>query len=123
MGRRVRVFARSPFLRWEVDKLMGVKLVILMAAAIFPANAMQNPAQPSDDLAAGVRGRKIFVARCAKCHDDDMKKRLSDGSNLFSRLTATKDPRARLGTRLKDSQERDAVTSYFLELQAVSAGK
>jgi mono/diheme cytochrome c family protein len=73
-----------------------------------------KPAKPS----SSDEGKKIFVARCAKCHDDDMNKKLPDGSTLLARLAASKDPRARLGTRIKDTAERDAVAEYFQQLLA-----
>jgi cytochrome c553 len=94
-------------------------LIVVSALAWFQAAAGGDakPAKPSssDD------GKKIFVARCAKCHDDDMNKRLPDGSTLLGRLAASKDPRSRLGTRIKDTAERDAVTEYFQQLVARSA--
>jgi len=58
------------------------------------------------------QGKKIFVARCAKCHDADANKALPDGTTLLKRLAQSKDPEARLGTRLKDPQERHAVMIY-----------
>ena len=102
---------------------MGFKVLVLIALAFLAAGSAQNPVQDASENSPGERGRQIFVARCAKCHDEDMKKKLPDGSNLFARLKASSNPGQRLGTRLKDAQERDAVTSYFFELQRPSAGK
>jgi cytochrome c553 len=94
-------------------------LVVLSSLAWFQAAAGSETksAKPasSDD------GKKIFVARCAKCHDDDMNKKLHDDSTLLARLAASKDPRSRLGTRIKDSGERDAVMEYFQQLLARSS--
>ncbi|HEX7287400.1 MAG TPA: hypothetical protein VF532_14530 [Candidatus Angelobacter sp.] len=89
-------------------------IIVFSGLAWFQAAAGDGakPAKPSssDD------GKKIFVARCAKCHDDDMNKKLHDGSTLLARLAASKDPRSRLGTRIKDPAERDAVMEYFQQL-------
>jgi mono/diheme cytochrome c family protein len=91
-------------------------LIFLGVLGLFqagPFGAAQVSAQTSSE-----RGKKIFVARCAKCHDDDMSKKLPDGSTLLGRLAASKDPKSRLATRLKDAADRDAVLDYFLQLPA-----
>ena len=85
-------------------------LVVLVSLPVFAADS----ATPSNaaDAAFLEQGKKIFVARCAKCHDNDANKKLPDGTTLLGRLAKTKDPEARLGTRLKDPQERHAVMIY-----------
>ena len=105
--------------------IMGSRLAIVIAIAfLLQTVRSQVPTRSnSGEAAENERGKKIFVARCARRHDDDMKKQLSDGSNLFARLGASKDPRLRLGTRLKYVQERDAVTNYFFGLQVTFGGK
>ena len=59
------------------------------------------------------RGKSIFVSRCAKCHNDDANKKLPDGSTLLDRLAKSKDPESRLGTRIKNEQERHDVMLYI----------
>lgn len=69
-----------------------------------------------DNTALREQGKKIFVERCAQCHDADARRKLPDGSTLLQRLDANKDPEARLGTRLKQPQERHAVMIYIEDL-------
>jgi cytochrome c len=59
---------------------MGIKLLIL-ATALLQAGSGQIPIQ--DVNTASERGRKIFVARCAKCHNEDMKKKASRRQQSF----------------------------------------
>jgi len=66
------------------------------------------------------QGKNVFVERCAKCHDSDAAKKLPDGTTLLQRLAASKDLEARLGTRLKQPQERHAVTVYIESLMRQS---
>jgi len=76
--------------------------------------AIQNPAEPALDSS---QGKKIFAAAgCAKCHDADGSKKLADGTTLLGRLSKVKDPEARLGTRLKDAEQRRQVFLYFKPL-------
>ena len=70
----------------------------------------------SGDTALREQGKKIFVERCAQCHDADAARKLPDGTTLLQRLAANKDPESRLGTRLKQPQERHAVTVYIESL-------
>ena len=72
------------------------------------------------DAALLQQGKNIFVERCAKCHDADAAKKLPDGTTLLQRLAASKDLEARLGTRLKQPQERHAVTVYIESLMTQS---
>ena len=58
-------------------------------------------------------GKAIFSGRCGKCHDADASKKLPDGTTLLTRLAKNKDPEIRLGTRLKDEQERHQVFLYL----------
>lgn len=68
------------------------------------------------DTALREQGKKIFVERCAQCHDVDAARKLPDGTTLLQRLAANKDPESRLGTRLKQPQERHAVMIYIEDL-------
>lgn len=69
-----------------------------------------------DDSALREQGKKIFVERCAQCHDANAARKLPDGTTLLQRLAANKDPESRLGTRLKQPQERHAVMLYIEDL-------
>lgn len=71
----------------------------------------QNPAVPRSE---STEGKKVFIsAGCAKCHDADGSKKLADGTTLLGRLYKVKDPEGRLGTRLKDEQQRRQVFLYL----------
>jgi len=73
--------------------------------------AIQNPAQPVPDTN---EGKKVFAAAgCAKCHDADGSKKLADGTTLLGRLSRSKDPEARLGTRLKNPDQRREVFLFL----------
>lgn len=102
-------------------------LTLTIAAALLSAAALQpqSPATPPGNAAVREQGRTIFAAKCGKCHDENARKRLSDGSTLLTRLSARKDWQALLGTRLKsmNPENREAVTLYvdslLSEFQAV----
>jgi len=70
----------------------------------------------ANTVAAGEQGKAIFVSRCAKCHDADARRKLPDGTTLLRRLAEKQDRRAALATRLKNTQERDAVFLYLQPL-------
>lgn len=73
--------------------------------------AAQNPATPGLEPS---EGKKVFSsAGCAKCHDADGSKKLADGTTLLGRLAKVKDPEARLGTRLKNAEQRRQVFLYL----------
>ena len=80
----------------------------------------QSPSPPPAGTDASLRnlGKQVFTNRCGKCHDADASKKLADGSTLLSRLSASKDPKALLGTRLKSMSPEDArgVALYVEEL-------
>lgn len=74
----------------------------------------QNPAAPGLESS---EGKKVFAsAGCAKCHDADGSKKLADSTTLLGRLSKVKDPEARLGTRLKDAEQRRQVFLYLKPL-------
>ena len=92
---------------------MNLSIPLLAALVSLPVVAADSATRSNaPDAALLERGKKIFVARCAKCHDNDANKKLADGTTLIGRLAKVKDPEARLGTRLKDPQERHAVMIY-----------
>lgn len=77
-----------------------------------PAEPAAKPATASGDNASGP-GKAIFVERCAKCHDEDANKKLPDGTTLLECLAKSKDPEARIGTRIKDPRERHQVFTFI----------
>jgi mono/diheme cytochrome c family protein len=80
-----------------------------------PQTPVRGAASESGSIASG---KSIFVSRCAKCHDEDASKKLPDGTTLLGRLAKSKDPEGRLGTRLKNEQERHQVFLYIQSLMA-----
>jgi len=91
---------------------------IVFLLALGTAAAVQSPANAPD---AG-EGKKLFTAAgCAKCHDADGSKKLADGTTLLGRLAKAKDPEARLGTRLKNADQRRQVFLYLKPLIAAAA--
>jgi cytochrome c553 len=92
-----------------------MKLTLLLSAIatllLAQGTATQNPASPA--LEAN-EGKKVFTAAgCAKCHDADGSKKLADGTTLLSRLAKSNDPESRLGTRLKNPDQRRQVFLYL----------
>jgi len=85
-------------------------LAVFVSLSVVAADSA-TPSNPTN-AALLAQGKKIFVTRCAKCHDNDGNKKLPDGTTLLGRLAKIQDPEAQLGTRLKDPQERHAVTIY-----------
>ena len=98
--------------------MKGSALLLLIALTSNCAIASDKDAlqSGSTDAALRVQGKKIFVGRCAQCHDDDGSKKLPDGTTLLQRLAKSKDSEARLRTRLKNPQERHSVTLYMEEI-------
>jgi mono/diheme cytochrome c family protein len=95
------------FVLWEKKATRFV-----MASRVLAAQQSPDPTGPYE------LGRRIFVSRCAKCHDEDAAKKLPDGTSLVQRLAESKDPDALAGTRLKRMSEgdREAVRAYLNEL-------
>ena len=99
---------------------MKVPLIAVLAIAVLQAaqSHPQSSSAPSDSAAVREQGRRVFTDHCGKCHDENARKKLSDGSTLLTRLSASKDPPALLGTRLKtmSAENRRAVLSYVEDL-------
>jgi len=93
-------------------------LLVMLLAALLPQTGIKPRTSPSATANAYDRGKDIFVSRCAKCHDQDANKKLPDGTTLLLRLAKNKDPEARLGTRIKNVQERHEVMLYVQTLIA-----
>jgi mono/diheme cytochrome c family protein len=95
--------------------MKAVLTFLLMIAWISAARLQpQSPAASASDAAVREQGRNIFAAKCGKCHNEDARKILSDGSTLLTRLAASRDSQALLGTRLKTmrAEDRHAVSIY-----------
>lgn len=104
--------------------LMSPAIAVLLYAVLWswPGSQTQKPSEPAptakETAVASVEpGKAIFVERCAKCHDADANKTLPDGTTLLGRLAKSKDPEARIGTRIKDLQERRQVFQYLVSQQ------
>jgi len=94
--------------------LFSTMAILLLSSGV----AMQNPAQPSPGAS---EGKKVFAAAgCTTCHDADGSKKLADGTTLLGRLAKAKDPETRLGTRLKDPDQRRQVFLYLKPLIAAA---
>jgi cytochrome c553 len=104
----------------RAEAIMKLSVTIPLLACAISLYAVANSAAASDSKNTAIleQGKNIFVARCAKCHDNDANKKLPDGTTLLGRLAQNKDPESRLGTRLKDPQERHAVMIYVDSLLA-----
>ena len=92
-----------------------MKPIILaaMMAALLSWQSDTTPPKPEAAPAGNDQGKTVFSAQCGKCHDADGSKRLHDGTTLLARLAKAKDPEMRLGTRLKNEQERHQVFLYL----------
>lgn len=90
-------------------------IAICLISSTWLLRAQQSAAHPDADGQADsfAQGKAIFVSRCAKCHDENGNKKLADGTTLLARLAQSKDLEARLGTRLKNPQERQQVALYM----------
>jgi cytochrome c553 len=114
--------------RAEAIMKLSVTIPLLACAISLPSTTVDSAAaSDSKNTAILEQGKNIFVAKCAKCHDNDANKKLPDGTTLLGRLAQNKDPESRLGTRLKDPQERHAVMIYvdslLARLRATNAGQ
>ncbi|HLW51975.1 MAG TPA: c-type cytochrome [Candidatus Angelobacter sp.] len=100
--------------------MKAAPLTLLAAAIVFAMCAHPARSAAGTDDAMRDRGKQIFAAKCAQCHDVDATKKLPDGSTLLARLVASSDPRARLATRLNkmSSEDHQAVVVYMEELIA-----
>jgi len=101
------------------DHMAKSVLIVIALAALLPQQALKS-ASPGPSSATTVydQGKDIFVSGCAKCHDQDANKKLPDGTTLLLRLAKSKDPEARLGTRIANAQERNEVMLYVESLIA-----
>jgi len=95
-------------------------LILVVAATLGGVVGLnsQSSAPSTDNAAPRDQGRRVFTEHCGKCHDADALKKLSDGSTLLTRLSASKDSQTLLGTRLKTmtAADRRAVSFYVGEL-------
>ncbi len=98
------------------DSVVKSMLVVIVLTALLPQQGVRSASGTSAATTTYDQGKDIFVSRCAKCHDQDANKKLPDGTTLLLRLAKSKDPEARLGTRIKDAQERQEVMLYVQSL-------
>jgi len=92
---------------------------LILSIALISTTAIasdKDALESRSSSALRAQGKKIFVSRCAQCHDEDASKKLPDGTTLLRRLAKTKDLQARLQTRLKNAEESHAVAIYIQEL-------
>ena len=90
-----------------------------IAAVAGGARQASGQATSADDRAGRIaKGREIFVAKCAKCHNERGDKALSSGKPLSERGLATEAIARAVRGRLKDrtDDERQAVTLYIASL-------
>jgi len=84
-----------------------------------PASATQAPSGPAKAVAPSGEmpavGKKIFVERCAKCHNADGSAELSGGLPLNKRPLSDEQLRKNVNGRLKDysEAERRSVFDYI----------
>src|SRR5215471_7229944 len=93
---------------------MKAVLLVSFSAALLPMAARSPQSPQPDNAVVHQQGQRLFTAKCGKCHDENARKKLSDGSTLLTRLSARKDWQALLGTRLKsmNADDRQSVTLY-----------
>ena len=92
--------------------MKSIIFAAILATALLPWQSVTTP-KPAVASTSNDQGRTVFSAQCGKCHDADGSKRLHDGTTLLARLAKSKDPETRLGTRLKNEQERHQVFLYL----------
>lgn len=95
-------------------------VICLLAVLVLNAFTWAQSASASASADQHEHGRKIFAGKCGKCHDEDASRKLADGSTLLTRLAASKNPNALLGTRLKSmsDEDREGVIVYVDDLLA-----
>jgi mono/diheme cytochrome c family protein len=97
--------------------MMKTPAILFIAVSFLFAipHRAQSPAPQLTDAALHEQGKQVFASKCGKCHDADAAKKLPDGTTLLTRLTASKDPKALLATRLRNMSEQDghAVVLYM----------
>jgi len=96
--------------------MSAMAILVIWAVVVLQQGSAAPDQQPAQNLSE--HGKEIFVARCAKCHDADLAKKLPDGTNLLDRLAGSKDPQSRIATRIKNADEQRAVMTYISPLLA-----
>ena len=95
-------------------------LLFLFVALVLAASYAQEPAPaPSDDKAAPLAiGKKLFMEKCGKCHDERGDKPLASGPPLNERELAREEIERAVSGRLRDKtdEERAAVVAYIESL-------
>lgn len=102
--------------------LFGASVLLTLVAGIGAyAHGERQAAGPTSDQERGqllVKGKEIFVEKCAKCHNERGDKALSSGKPLNERGLTTEAIARAVSGRLKDRTEgeRRAVTLYIASL-------
>ncbi len=91
------------------------RITVLAGAAFCVASALGQATPPPADAALG---RRVFIERCAKCHDENAAKPLPDGTSLVQRLAARPDLAAALASRTRKmtEAERRGLVLYMKNL-------
>jgi len=92
-------------------------LLFLFVALVLAASYAQEPAPaPSDDKPAPLAiGKKLFMEKCGKCHDERGDKPLASGPPLNERKLTKEEIERAVSGRLRDKtdEERAAVVAYI----------
>ena len=82
------------------------------------APAADQPMLHEDRIRLLAKGKELFLARCARCHDERGDKPLKTGSPLNERRLHTDEIARAVNGRLRDKteEERRAVTLYISSL-------
>jgi len=93
--------------------ILGLVSLSLVASQSSQAPSEQPPA-PSPEQASTL-GKKLFVERCGKCHDERGDKPLASGPPLNERLLTREEIARAVRGRFKDKtdDERAAVVAYI----------
>jgi mono/diheme cytochrome c family protein len=97
--------------------LSGAKLLFAQGAALSGSQS-RVPITDEDRDRLLAAGKKLFVERCAKCHDERGDKPLKTGLPLSQRELSGEQLARAVSGRLKDSPDEDkrAVTLYISTL-------
>ncbi len=95
-------------------------VLLLCLAGFFPAagqwHSMPASAAPEEKPDPTlIVGKKLFVARCGRCHDERGDKPLASGPPLNERTLTREGIERAVGSRLRDKteEERRAVVAYI----------
>jgi mono/diheme cytochrome c family protein len=95
-----------------LSPVLGIGGMLLLLGLWSVARA--DPPRANDGQTPASPGHTLFLARCAKCHDENGGKPLPGGKSLIERLESKDDLEAALSGRLKglSPDERKAMVAY-----------